>query len=90
VGDSDRWFHPTRLLEYWFVVVALLLVAGLGAAKWIDWRAEQRLDRELVGLCLGSRDHAERLIAVEIARHPGLSRKLARAKAIALLRTPQT
>jgi len=82
----DRWFHPTRLLEYWFILIPLLLAAGLLAAWWIDRRADSRRERELVQLCHGSRAQAENLLAVEMATRPGITRALARESLIRRLR----
>jgi len=79
------WFHPTRLLEYWFFLVPGLLALGVLAALWIDRRASTRRDDELVRLA-GSREQAEHLLSLEMAGHAGLSRDRARELLIRRLR----
>jgi len=85
MSDFDRWFHPTRLLEYWFFLVPALLAVAYFARVWIDRRAEAARARELARLA-GSRERAEQLLSIELAGHAGLSRKVARQQIIRRLR----
>lgn len=82
----DRWLHPTRMADYWFVIVPALLSLGVFAGWWIDRRAAARRDQELVRLCQGSRAQAENLIVLELATHPGITRAIALERLISRLR----
>jgi hypothetical protein len=82
---DDRWFHPTRLYEYWFFIVPALLAIAFFARVWVDRRASHARDRELVRLA-GNHDQANHLVSVEMAGHAGLSRELARDRLIKRLR----
>ena len=80
------WFHATRMLEYWFVIVPALLSLAVFARWWIDRRAAARIEQELLRFCQGSRAQAENLIVVELASHPGITRAIALESLISRLR----
>ena len=64
-------------------VSALVVLAAVGVCVW--WLRGTRRptpDERLVGLCHGDRSMAERLIAFEQKRSPGLSRTQAATRAI--------
>jgi hypothetical protein len=66
-------------------IVAVLLVAAIAVAVWFWMRSTPGRDAEarLRRICHGNQEQAERLIAGEIARAPGLSRAEAAARAVA-------
>ena len=73
--------HATSLL----VVLGGLAAAWLAAA-WLFARARRRPTKtpesRLVRICRGDTERADRLVAGELARTPGLSRSEAAARAI--------
>ncbi len=83
---SDDWFHPTRLVEYWFFLVPALLGLAVLASWWIDRRAVARREAELARLCQGNRAHVENLVSLEMASRPGVTRAIARERLITRLR----
>jgi hypothetical protein len=82
----DHWFHPTRVFEYWFFLVPVLLALALFVSSRIDRRGAAELESELVRLCQGSRSQAENLIAIEMGGRPGITRAIAVKSLIARLR----
>jgi hypothetical protein len=64
---------------------AVILVAAIAATVWFWMRSAPGRDAEarLRRICHGNQEQAERLIAGEIARAPGLSRVEAAARAVA-------
>jgi hypothetical protein len=66
-------------------IAAVLLVAAGVAAVWLWTRSqrERRAEAHLRQICRGNQDQADRLIAGEIARTPGISRIEAAARAVA-------
>ena len=64
----------------------LLVLLALAVAAAIAWRwgmsGQSRAESQLVRLCRGNVDQAERLLNAELTRNPGISRGEAASRAI--------
>jgi hypothetical protein len=65
-------------------VVLIILVAIVAGWLWFRHRhgASGRAEAELQKICLGNEAQAERLIAAEVSRAPGISRAEAAMRAV--------
>jgi hypothetical protein len=68
--------NPPFFLWVGAIVILILCVVRMGGAR-------ATVDTRLLSACLGDRDQAERLIALEMRRKPSLSRGEAAAMALA-------